>query len=305
MNNTTLFLCIGCIIFSLFIYQPIFDIEQPTYEVFFCPKDNCTKIIHTTINLSSSIKCAFYDLDDPQLTQLLGEKNATVFVDYDTKTTYGTRLKTPGLMHHKFCILDDTTTITGSTNPTKNGLTLNRNNLIIIQSEKIAKEYLKEFRELEQGVYRGGGTSTHPDIYVCPEDMCEERIVEAIDDAEFEIKIMAFTFTSQRIANHLILAQQRGITVSVIFEQRQRSFWQADMLAYQDIPTYVYKQKGVLHHKTFIIDNGVYTGSYNPTNAGNEKNEENIIFIDEPTIVQQFNQEFIDVLALSQPLNST
>ncbi len=48
-----------------------------------------------------------------------------------------------------------------------------------------------------------------------------------------------------------------------------------------------------LHHKVFILDNEtVVTGSYNPTSAGNDKNDENMMIIKDQKVAEQFIEEF-------------
>ncbi|MFH1399442.1 MAG: phospholipase D-like domain-containing protein [Candidatus Woesearchaeota archaeon] len=48
-----------------------------------------------------------------------------------------------------------------------------------------------------------------------------------------------------------------------------------------------------MHHKFFIIDNGtVITGSFNPSKSADQSNDENIIIIEDPNLVERFRQEF-------------
>jgi phosphatidylserine/phosphatidylglycerophosphate/cardiolipin synthase-like enzyme len=51
----------------------------------------------------------------------------------------------PKTMHHKFFIIDNTTTITGSYNPTKHANTANDENILIIHNDNISNEYVNEF----------------------------------------------------------------------------------------------------------------------------------------------------------------
>ena len=53
--------------------------------------------------------------------------------------------KSPGKLHHKVFIIDGKTIITGSFNPTTNGNTRNDENIIIINNDEVAQEFLKEF----------------------------------------------------------------------------------------------------------------------------------------------------------------
>jgi phosphatidylserine/phosphatidylglycerophosphate/cardiolipin synthase-like enzyme len=56
----------------------------------------------------------------------------------------------PKFMHHKVFIIDNTTVITGSWNPTKSGSERNDENIMIISSERIARQFLDEFSSLSR-----------------------------------------------------------------------------------------------------------------------------------------------------------
>ena len=82
-------------------------------------------------------------------------------------------------MHNKFCIVDNVRILTGSMNPTNNGVHKNNNNLLIIESTILANNYETEFQELWNGVFKKGQKVLNPSIqigsslvnnYFCPED---------------------------------------------------------------------------------------------------------------------------------------
>jgi len=51
-----------------------------------------------------------------------------------------------------------------------------------------------------------------------------------------------------------------------------------------------------MHHKFAIIDNRLLlTGSYNWTFAANNKNEENLMVIDDPEIIEIFQHQFVNL----------
>ena len=57
---------------------------------------------------------------------------------------------------------------------------------------------------------------------------------------------------------------------------------------------------GIMHHKVFIIDEKtVVTGSMNPTQNGNERNDENILILHDEDIAKQYIKE----LERRQPTN--
>ena len=47
-------------------------------------------------------------------------------------------------------------------------------------------------------------TNTNPEVFFCPEDQCEERIVAIIQNAGDSIDVAMYSFTSPKIADALI-----------------------------------------------------------------------------------------------------
>jgi len=48
-----------------------------------------------------------------------------------------------------------------------------------------------------------------------------------------------------------------------------------------------------MHHKVFIIDNAtVVTGSFNPSQNADTRNDENMLIIHDPSIAARFLEEF-------------
>ena len=56
--------------------------------------------------------------------------------------------KNPGKLHHKVIIIDNSTVITGSFNPSQNADNNNDENMLIIHNKKIAEKYLNEFNKI-------------------------------------------------------------------------------------------------------------------------------------------------------------
>ena len=61
------------------------------------------------------------------------------------------------------------------------------------------------------------------------------------------------------------------------------------------------KNKKTMHHKVFIIDkNIVITGSFNPTESADKRNDENILIIHDSTIAGKYLGEFDRVWDLAK-----
>lgn len=282
-------------------------------ELYFCPADDCKgALIRAFDSAQESIHCAFYDLGHPGVIGFLDRKRREVELkivvdhDYFYKSERLVNVKrdtNSGLMHHKFCIIDRSVVITGSANPTERGLHHNNNNILIIESYHLARNYEKEFEELWNLEFRQGDPAPYPYFYLngnlveilfCPEDNCEQRIIERIREAESSVYFMSFTFTSPSIANSLIIKHYNGLDVRGVVETRQSSGYSVfGLLEHQGIDVRRDSSPYSMHHKVFIIDNRtVITGSYNPTRAANYRNDENILILHDELIAQRFLFEF-------------
>ena len=122
--------------------------EEGSINAYFCHNNPCEEIFLQTIKDSKKLRCAFYDLQLPSIQKTLKEKDAEVLV-YENPHKEFTKVRSYGLMHHKFCIIDNDRVITGSMNPTHRGVNHNDNVLLIIDSHTITKNFLQEFKQLQ------------------------------------------------------------------------------------------------------------------------------------------------------------
>jgi len=250
-------------------------------QAYFCPLNDCDNIIKNVVNdADSSVHCAFWDLDLDDLIKTLGKKSysADVKLVVDNRN-YDNQIKGEGVrvakssryMHNKFCIIDNNVVLTGSTNPTDNGVNLNNNNLIIINSKYIAENYEDEFQELWNGIYASGNNVKYNKIntdiglienYFCPED-CKSgsgginRIINLVKNAEKSVKVASFSFTHEELGDELLKADIKGLDVEVLVERRQRNAQNSQYSRLRDfgINIKVDGNKNNMHHKFIIIDN--------------------------------------------------
>lgn len=142
-------------------------IGNTSVDLLFSPKDPCASEIITCINkATSTIDVAMYYFTMRQIAQaLLDAKKRGVYVrvvldksqavEKFSKSRFlmnnGIEVKYSsgaGIMHNKFCIIDDTTLITGSFNWTGAADLKNDENLLIINSRELASKYSRYFEEL-------------------------------------------------------------------------------------------------------------------------------------------------------------
>jgi len=279
-------------------------------SVYFCPENYCEDhLVDLIKNADESVHCAFYDLDLDRVIDGLKEgKDVKLVMDKDnTEKVEGLNFveneHAEGLMHNKFCIIDNKVILTGSFNPTERGNFYNNNNLIIIHSKYLTENYEAEFEELWDKKFASGEKVKHPIIhlngkkienYFCPEDSCTEHVIDALNEAKENIYFMTFFFTSNVIGDALITKHEEGVDIKGIFEKRGISEWsEYQRLEEKGIDVKLDNNKYTMHHKVFIIDNKiVITGSFNPTKSANEENDENVLIIHDEDIAREYLKEF-------------
>lgn len=121
-------------------------------------------------------------------------------------------------------------------------------------------------------------------------------IVNCINNAEHKILVAAYAFTSQPIADGLLKAHMRGVSVMVVADSRaskdRRSI--LPLLIKNGVPVRVNGKYAILHHKFIVIDDRhVQTGSFNYTAAAANKNAENVIVLfNMPQLANQYSSEW-------------
>ena len=115
-----------------------------------------------------------------------------------------------------------------------------------------------------------------------PGGHCTQFVEEAIAQAQKAILVQAYSFTSLPIADALIAAHQRGVTVKILVDRSQLTgkYTQVRHVMEQGIAVAVDKVPGIAHNKVMIIDDAyVLTGSFNWTQAAETRNAENLLLI--------------------------
>jgi phosphatidylserine/phosphatidylglycerophosphate/cardiolipin synthase-like enzyme len=116
-------------------------------------------------------------------------------------------------------------------------------------------------------------------------------VVKEINAAKATILVQAYSFTSARIAEALVEANKRGVSIQVILDKSQRNekYSSADFVQHAGIPTYIDSRHAIAHNKVMVIDGGtVITGSFNFTKNAEENNAENLLVIRSPELASKY-----------------
>lgn len=107
-------------------------------------------------------------------------------------------------------------------------------------------------------------------------------VIKTIRKAEESIRVAAYSFTSQPIADALVEASKNGVDVKIVLDKSQRKSPRslASLLREAGVPTRINSHYAIMHNKFMIIDGKVLElGSFNYTRAAEKKNAENVLVI--------------------------
>ncbi|MGM5480813.1 MAG: phospholipase D-like domain-containing protein [Nanobdellota archaeon] len=284
-------------------------------DYFSCHDHDCAYILNTLLNQSREARCAFYELDHSLIT--LPDHVETLIYEENHEGTTDSSVKavpSKGLMHHKFCIFNNKTVLTGTWNPTMRGTYVNDNSIVLIRSKVIAELYDKEFERLEARIDSSMKMPSHPQseyhinlsgtpIRLCfsPVQDCEGVMIEELRVAEEEIRILAFMLTSDAVGD--TLARLTGnVTIQGVFEATGVSRY-SEYEKLLDAGATIYKDgnSAFMHQKLMVLDEEkLLIGSYNPTKNARERNDENLLIIKDRSLASSAIREYERIMTIAQ-----
>ena len=210
------------------------------------------------------------------------------------------------IMHNKFYIFDGKTVITGSANLSHTDMSgFNSNNILVINSNKAAKAYQKEFEQMYVGKFHKDKLSfenrifDNIEIYFSPQDKpLTNAVIPRIKEAQKYIYIPTFFITDYEIVSELINAKKRGVDIKIILDALSASskYSKHELLRNAGILVKTENFAGKMHAKTILIDDKyLIIGSMNFSNSGNTKNDENLIVLKNREAVIFYKNIFLDL----------
>ena len=134
------------------------------------------------------------------------------------------------------------------------------------------------------------------------QDDLRSLLISLIDAEQKRIRFAIYTMTDRCITQALIRAAQRGISVEGIVDRSygQSRYSKVCTLANAQIPLWVFQPRdnGLMHNKFCIFDRTIdgqpllWTGSYNFTASASDRNEENVLILDNKAIISAFATYF-------------
>ena len=142
-----------------------------------------------------------------------------------------------------------------------------------------------------------------------PYGKCSAHILREIDQAKKELLIAVYAFTNNQLANALVQAKKRGVTVHVVVDREfdinnqnsKGKFFEAQKIPLRRLSGLKSgvqeKDAGLMHQKFAVIDGRIiFTGSYNWTHAADSLNDENLlIFRDAGPLAEEYRKAFLQL----------
>ncbi len=221
--------------------------------------------------------------------------------------------KRTGLMHNKFAVIDGRYTWVGSMNFTTNGAYCNNNNLVLFESPRLAANYTAEMDEMYIDKLFGPDSPVNTpneqltiqgvriENYFGPEKDIAPTIARTVARAQEAILFMAFSFTDERVGEAILGRADAGVVVQGVFETTgsETPYSYYPIMRDAGLPNLEVRQDKnpyIMHHKVIIIDwNTVIFGSFNFSESANQRNDENVLIIQDPTFANFFIEEFSTV----------
>jgi phosphatidylserine/phosphatidylglycerophosphate/cardiolipin synthase-like enzyme len=122
-------------------------------------------------------------------------------------------------------------------------------------------------------------------------------ITSNIAEAQESIRIAAYSFTSQPVADALIAAHEKGVDVMAVVDksnQYRRTHSIISQLHEAGIPVRVDRMHSIMHDKYIVIDGRTLeTGSFNYTANAEKHNAENVMVIkDKPSLARTYLKDW-------------
>ncbi len=129
-----------------------------------------------------------------------------------------------------------------------------------------------------------------------PKGGCTEIVVAEIKRARREILVLAYSFTSREIAEALVEAKLRGVTVELVLDHSNEHDAHSDLHFFlaQGMHPLVDAQHAIAHNKVMVLDQRtLLTGSFNFTQQAELHNAENLLVIrGHSELIQHYRANF-------------
>lgn len=127
-----------------------------------------------------------------------------------------------------------------------------------------------------------------------PEGSAQQLVLSIIGEAQRDIRLMGYTFTSPEVVRALVAAHRRGVGVWVVVDAKVNKIGPGraalNLLVNAGVNVRTVNSYKILHDKVIIVD-GVTTetGSFNFSRSAHRANSENVVVLrDMPEVAKPY-----------------
>jgi phosphatidylserine/phosphatidylglycerophosphate/cardiolipin synthase-like enzyme len=236
----------------------------------------------------------------------------------------------PDLMHHKYAVRDGTDVWTGSTNWTDDSWSRQENVIVTVESKRLAAAFTTDFDQLwttgivEQSGFVDPNPARVGDVQVRAwftpgfGEALSRRIAKRIRRAKGRVRICSPVLTVAPVLSALCERVSDGLDIAGCLDRPQiegviyqwgedgNAAWKLPLLKqaltadFSAKPSTPWGQGTVhdfMHAKLTLVDDVVFTGSFNLSRSG-EQNAENVLEIEDPALADRLAGYVDDIRAL-------
>jgi phosphatidylserine/phosphatidylglycerophosphate/cardiolipin synthase-like enzyme len=121
----------------------------------------------------------------------------------------------------------------------------------------------------------------------------DETLADAIDRAQTSVDVAAYDFDLERVARALVRARDRGAQVRLVTDSDYEDELGPVLLQSAKIPVVTDDRDPFMHNKFVVIDGQeVWTGSWNLTDNGTYRNNNNVVRVTSEKLAANYTTEF-------------
>lgn len=127
-----------------------------------------------------------------------------------------------------------------------------------------------------------------------PDEDCAGRLAKFIESAQKSVDVAIYDLNEEQIV-HQLLVKSKKLSVRVVVDKRQSKGRHSAvaLLIKAGVNVRYGVQRGIMHDKFIVVDGvRLETGSFNFTHHATSANQENQIYLAEPTVVGRYKDRF-------------
>jgi phosphatidylserine/phosphatidylglycerophosphate/cardiolipin synthase-like enzyme len=160
-------------------------------------------------------------------------------------------------------------------------------------------------------------------VYFAPDDTIQQLLIYLINEEKKSIRLTAYSFTDGDVADALVRAMHRGVAIELIVDPAciLDRFGKVRDLQEHAIDVYIYNPNyskinknrlitSIMHNKFILFACNLlgkallWTGSYNFTKSAHQRNQENVIVLDDEVVIAKYGEQFEVIKTRTHPLKN-